>query len=95
MYLPEDQKFADSAGTALITAAAYRLAAITGDKTYIKNAELSYEFVAQSIDEDGWLNHAVNPLTFNTPLTGDIRSPEGQSFVLTLVAARKAYYLTL
>ncbi|VDB88651.1 unnamed protein product [Peniophora sp. CBMAI 1063] len=93
--LPEDQTFADSAGTALITAAAYRLAAITGDKTYIKNAETSYEFVANSIDGDGWLNHAVNPLTFNTPLTGDIRSPEGQSFVLSLVAARKAYYLTL
>ncbi|KZV72199.1 hypothetical protein PENSPDRAFT_683897 [Peniophora sp. CONT] len=93
--LPENQTFADAAGNSLITAAAYRLAAITGDKTYIPNAEASYELVSQSVDEEGWLNHAVNPLTFDTPLTGDIRSPEGQSFVLSLVAARKAYYQTL
>ena len=71
------------------------MAAITKDKTYISNAELSYELVANSIDSDGWLHDAVNPLTFNTPLTGDIRSPEGQSFVLSLVAARKAYWQSL
>ena len=54
--------------------------------------ELAYNLVAESIDDEGWLFNAVNPLTFNTPLTGDIRSPEGQSFVLALVAARNDYW---
>jgi hypothetical protein len=93
--LPEDKTFADSAGTALLTAAAYRLAAITKDLTYIPNAELAYSLVLKSVNSDGWLTNAVNPLTFNTPLTGTIRSPEGQSFVLSLVASRKAYYESL
>ncbi|KZV68037.1 hypothetical protein PENSPDRAFT_610622 [Peniophora sp. CONT] len=87
-----DTSFVDAAGTALITAAGYRLATITGDVTYLANLELAYSLVADSIDEEGWLYNAVNPLTFDTPLTGDIRSPEGQSFILALVAARNDYW---
>lgn len=89
---PENKTFADSASTALIAAATYRLASFTGDLTYIVNAELAYQLVVDRVDENGWLTNAVDPLTFNTPLRPGEHSPEGQAFTLMLKAARDAFY---
>ena len=85
--------FPDSAGTALIAAATYRLAKYTGDSKFISKAELAYSCVSKSvISATGILKNVVNPETFSTSLPQGTGSPEAESFILLLEAARTAYY---
>ncbi|KZV68038.1 Six-hairpin glycosidase [Peniophora sp. CONT] len=85
--------FPDSAGTALIAAATYRLAKYTGDSKFISKAELAYACVSKSIiSTTGILKNVVDPETFSGPLPQGTGSPEAESFVLILEAARSAYY---
>jgi len=92
---PANETFSDSAGTALIAAAAYRHAVYTGSKTHIVAAENAFALVAKSVDSQGWLTGAVDPLVFGAPLAAGNHSPEGQSFVLMLQAARQAYWASV
>ena len=84
--------FEDASSTALIASVTFRLAVFKGDNsTYISNAEAAYNFVHNNIDNGGWLRNTVNPLDFNTLSTPSETSPEGQSFVLLLEAARRDF----
>jgi rhamnogalacturonyl hydrolase YesR len=84
--------FADTSSTALIASVTFRLAVLKEDNsTYIQNANAAYDFVRRNIDDDGWLRNTVNPLSFYTPSGPDETSPEGQSFVLLLEAARRDF----
>jgi len=84
--------FADASSTALIASITFRLAVVKGDNsTYISNASAAYDFVNRNIDSGGWLRNTVDPLTFNTLSNSSDPSPEGQSFVLLLEAARRDF----
>ena len=88
----DPNSFADSSSTALIASVTFRLAVLKEDNsTYIQNANAAYDYVRRNIDDDGWLRNTVNPLSFYTPLGPDETSPEGQSFVLLLEAARRDF----
>ena len=76
----------------MIASATFRLAVLKGDNsTYISNANAAYDFVHGNIDSDGWLRNTVDPLTFYTLSNSSVPSPEGQSFVLLLEAARRDF----
>ena len=84
--------FVDASSTALIASVTFRLAVLNGDNsTYISNATAAYNFVQSNIDSNGWLRNTVNPLNFYTPSASNETSPEGQSFVLLLEAARRDF----
>lgn len=84
--------FEDTASTALLASVTFRLAVLKGDKsTYIPNANAAYDFVHRNIDGDGWLRNTVDPMDFYKLATPENPSPEGQSFVLLLEAARRAF----
>lgn len=51
--------FADTAGTALMVAATYRLAQFGYDSTWIPQAEMARLVVQQSVDSYGWLHNVV------------------------------------
>ncbi|CAE6479797.1 unnamed protein product [Rhizoctonia solani] len=94
-YATDSTSFADSASTALLAAATYRLAAhlkSTGSNanidSVIASAARARALVSRSIDADGWLQNVVDP--WNFPLRGS-RSAEGQAFVLSLEAAYRDY----
>ena len=96
-YANDPNSFADSASTALLAAATYRLATHleTSDTTKQVNmtwalnaANRARSVVSRSIDIDGWLTNVVDP--WNFPLRGT-RSAEGQAFVLSLEAAYRDY----
>ena len=82
----------DSSSTALIASVTFRLAVLNEDNsTHISNASAAYNFVYENIDSNGWLRNTVDPLTFDTLSQPDDPSPEGQSFVLLLEAARRDF----
>ena len=88
----DPNSFADSSSTALIASVTFRLAVLKEDNsTYIHNANAAYDFVRRNIDNNGWLRNTVNPLSFYTPSGANETSPEGQSFVLLLEAARRDF----
>ncbi|KEP47235.1 glycoside hydrolase family protein [Rhizoctonia solani 123E] len=94
-YATDGSSFADSASTALLASATYRLAAhleSTGSNANIDSAIASAArartLISRSIDADGWLQNVVDP--WNFPLRGS-RSAEGQAFVLSLEAAYRDY----
>ena len=88
----DTSSFEDTASTALIASVTFRLAVLKGDNsTYIPNAEAAYHFVHQNIDNDGWLRNTVDPLDGYILSTPSKPSPEGQSFVLLLEAARRDF----
>ena len=88
----DTSSFTDTASTALIASVTYRLAVIKGDNsTYISNANAAYNFVNRNIDGNGWLRNTTDPLTFYSPSDPDVASPEAQSFVLLLEAARRDF----
>ncbi|CAE6463927.1 unnamed protein product [Rhizoctonia solani] len=94
-YATDGNSFADSASTALLAAATYRLAAhlkSTGSDADLGSALASAgrarALVSRSIDAEGWLLNVVDP--WNFPLRGS-RSAEGQAFVLSLEAAYRDY----
>ncbi|KAG8724095.1 hypothetical protein FRC09_000373 [Ceratobasidium sp. 395] len=90
-YATDGTTFADSASTALLAAATYRLA-IRLPKTNLSfaigAASKARTLVSRSIDSNGWLTNVVDP--WNYPLRGN-QSAEGQAFVLSLEAAYRDY----
>jgi rhamnogalacturonyl hydrolase YesR len=88
----DSDSFEDTASTALMASVTFRLAVLKGENPkYIPNANAAYDFVHRNIDSGGWLRNTVDPLTFYTPSNPDQPSPEGQSFVLLLEAARRDF----
>lgn len=88
----DPDSFEDTASTALIASVTFRLAVLKkDDSTYISNANAAYDFVHKNIDDNGWLRNTVDPIIFYTPSNPDEPSPEGQSFVLILEAARRDF----
>ncbi|CCO29704.1 hypothetical protein BN14_03722 [Rhizoctonia solani AG-1 IB] len=94
-YATDGNSFADSASTALLAAATYRLAThlhSTGSKVDLSNslaaASRARTLVSRSLDADGWLLNVVDP--WNFPIRGT-RSAEGQAFVLSLEAGYRDY----
>jgi hypothetical protein len=88
----DSSSFMDSSSTALIASVTFRLAVLNGNNsTHISNASAAYNFVYDNIDSNGWLRNTVDPLTFDTLSQLDDPSPEGQSFVLLLEAARRDF----
>ncbi|GLB33486.1 putative glycosyl hydrolase family 88 [Lyophyllum shimeji] len=83
--------FADTSATALLASVTYRMATLTNDTSLIPVAEKAFAFVKDNIDGQGWLRGTVDPYAFHTPSAPDAHSPEGQAFVLLLVAARSAW----
>ena len=86
-YIDQNTSFADTSSTALLAAASYRLATITGDWTHVPAASKAFNLIKASLTDDGWLLNTVDPLTFNSPSASGTFSPEGQAFVLLLQAA--------
>jgi len=90
-YLDQPNSFADSSSTALLAAATFRYASITGDNSHIPAAIKALQLVQDSVSGTGYLLNTVNPETFSTPSGPGQYSPEGQSFVLLLEAAVSAW----
>ncbi|OBZ76113.1 Unsaturated rhamnogalacturonyl hydrolase YesR [Grifola frondosa] len=88
-YIDDDTSFADSSSTALLASVTFRIAALTGDFTYIPAANRALSVIESSVNADGWLLNTVDPETFNTPSQPGSYSPEGQAFVLLLQAAHR------
>lgn len=91
-YLGDDTWFGEMAGTALVAAAAYRLASFLGTDSvrrgsYITWADKKRDAVFAHVDTDGVAKPAVNSLKHaqREPLNGP--NPEGESFLLLLAAA--------
>ena len=84
--------FGDVAGTALMTSAVYRLAVlrpgIFGTETYLKWADKNYKSVAQHVDHDGKAGPVTTPYEVPGKKSLDM-SPEGQSMVVMMAAARR------
>lgn len=76
----------------MIASATYRLAAFNGNLQHIQAADNAYQLVVNSLDQDGWLLNAVDPLLWNVFETPGTWSPEAQSFVLLLHAAWRDFY---
>ncbi|GAA6007975.1 uncharacterized protein JCM10292_000463 [Rhodotorula paludigena] len=83
--------FSDGSGSALLAAAAYRLAQLNGTQSdYILDmAATIRSAVNNHVDTStGWLAPVVNPLAFDQQAS---QSPEGEAFVLLLEAAWRDY----
>ncbi|GAA5872702.1 hypothetical protein JCM3774_005034 [Rhodotorula dairenensis] len=81
--------FSDAAGSALLAASAYRLAQLTGDTSFVPQADTVRAAVFAAVDSStGWLAPVVNPLSFKARAS---QSPEGEAFVLLLQAAYRDY----
>ena len=90
-YLPPSapNNFQDASSTALLAACAYRLFLLAGNNKFIQYAELSRNALSQAPTSqnhfpNGWLAPVVDP--YSIGMQGQ-QSPEGQSFVLEMVAA--------
>jgi len=90
-WIDDRGSFADASSTALLAAATFRFASITGDTTHIPAAIHALRLVRESVDSKGWLTNTVDPLKFSVPSRPGHHSPEGQSFVLLLEAAVSAW----
>jgi rhamnogalacturonyl hydrolase YesR len=88
MDLDPSATFIDASGTALLAAATFRLAAIAPELVDTDPAERARNWIGSNIDADGWLTNVVNPLNWHA---AGSHSPEGQAFVLMLVAAHRDY----
>ena len=88
----DSTSFTDTSSTALIASVTFRLAVLKEDNsTYISNANAAYDFVRSNIDSNGWLRNTVDPLTFYSLSNSSVPSPEGQTFVLLMEAARRDF----
>ncbi|QRV81016.1 cell wall glycoside hydrolase YteR [Ceratobasidium sp. AG-Ba] len=90
-YATDSSTFADSASTALLAAATYRLASFTPQTNLtfaLAAASKARSLVSRSIDANGYLLNVVDP--WNFPARGT-QSAEGQAFVLNLEAAYRDY----
>lgn len=90
-YLGDDAWFGETAGTALIAAAAYRLASFLepGEQRqgYVTWANRKREAVFGHVGADGIAKPAVNSLKHNQREPLDGPNPEGESFLLLLASA--------
>lgn len=96
--LDPSKTFEDAAGTALLAAGTFRLAALvfgTSNAPYVNvaAAEKGREWVIAQIGSDGWLRNVVDPYDWHKEQSAG-QSPEGQSFVLMLQAAYRDWYTT-
>ncbi|GAA5939522.1 hypothetical protein JCM3775_004849 [Rhodotorula graminis] len=83
--------FSDAAGSALLAAAAYRLAQLGGTRSayLVDSAATIRSAVNRKISSStGWVSPVVNPLSFKAQSSA---SPEGEVFVLLLEAAWRDY----
>ncbi|GME61493.1 Six-hairpin glycosidase-like protein [Neofusicoccum parvum] len=93
-YLNDSAWFGELAGTALLSATAYRMASLEPEgyavDPYVKWADAKREAVTARVGEDGLLSPVVNPLNWydTTPAT---ESPEAQSFAVLMFAAYRAF----
>ena len=81
----------ETAGTALTVAAYYRFIKLYPDlatDANTKAAAQAFDAVVASLDEDGWLTSNVNPM--GPWVIDGTKSPEGESFVGQMWAARTA-----
>lgn len=92
-YIDQTQEYswADTSGTALLAATSFRHAVFTNSTKHVDAANRAYTLIEKSVDENGVLHGTIDPMTFVAPTAGGSVSPEGQSFVLMLRAARDAW----
>lgn len=89
-YLGDNDWFGETSGTALLAAAAYRMAVLNpatfGQPKYVDWAHQKRQAVLERVDENGFAYPAVNPLKHASrePIR---ESPEGESFLLMLGSA--------
>jgi hypothetical protein len=79
----------ETAGTAVIVAAYYRwltLGPMNAPDWLRSAAAKAFDGVVAKIDNDGWLTQAINPM--GPWVVDGAKSPEGQSFVGMMWAAR-------
>ncbi|KAA1465984.1 hypothetical protein DENSPDRAFT_830706 [Dentipellis sp. KUC8613] len=89
--LDDPASFADTSSTALLASVTFRMAALTNNTSHIDAAYRALSLVRGSVDQWGWLQGTVDPITFSTPTQPGGSSPEGQSFVLLLQSAWSQY----
>jgi hypothetical protein len=63
------------------------MANLTNSGSLIPYADKALSLTIDNLDQDGWLQHTVDPYVFDTPSASGSHSPEGQAFVLLLQAA--------
>lgn len=88
-YMNDSTTFFDTAGTALIAASTYRLASMTGNNTWISQADLIYQSLATALNPIGQFRDGypvVDVLSFNTQ--GET-SAESLAFMMLLTAAKR------
>lgn len=90
-HVNDTSTFLDSAGSAFIAYATFRLAAMdSGNDRHVADAELIYQAIQNQLTPIGILETpVVNALSFNN--AGET-SPESLSFILLLEAARRDYH---
>ncbi|KAJ9103744.1 hypothetical protein QFC21_002204 [Naganishia friedmannii] len=96
-HIIESSTFEDTAGSTLLAATMYRLAALNITTAYVPYANKIYSTIAKDhINDEGYLTGAVDPLYFDlsTDKQGT-HSPEGQAFVLMMHAAYRDYSLSV
>lgn len=76
----------------MIASATYRFATFNDNRKHIEAADKAYQLVVDSINQDGWLLNAVDPLLWNVHETEGSWSPEAQSFVLLVHAAWRDFH---
>jgi len=87
--IDDPTSFTDTASTALLASVTYRMTMFKKDASLILPANKAFALIEKKIDRNGWLQGAVDPLTFHSPLAAGQHTPEGQAFVLLLQAAWK------
>ncbi|TIA86445.1 hypothetical protein E3P99_03674 [Wallemia hederae] len=89
-YLDKPKEFEEVAGTAAITAAAYRLGAIAFEaiEDELEHMEKAYEASLAQVSIMGNVEPTVNALDWSAK---GVSSPESASFVLELLAAKEAF----
>lgn len=103
-YLNDTSTFFDASSASLMASSVYRLAILSKQYNNIPAAESFRNALANntaltpgatspnngtvSVDSSGWLMPVVNPLSFGS---GGAQSPEGESFVLLMEAARASW----
>ncbi|KAK0336532.1 hypothetical protein LTR91_015619 [Friedmanniomyces endolithicus] len=89
-YLGQESWFAETSGTALLAATAYRMAVIKPEiyaqAPYLDWAHAKRAAVVSRIDDDGFAKPAVNPLKHSSREPVEA-SPEGESFLVMMGSA--------
>jgi hypothetical protein len=89
-YILNQSYFPDAAGPIMLAGAAYRLSAMDLTSVYVPYAERTYNNVSTYLNSaagsDGWVAPVVNPYDW---YSAGAKSPEAQSFVLIMEAARR------